>query len=71
MNNQGVVGRPSFGFENLRDSYFAAGIGRQSINCFCWQTQELASAQGICCLLHMRGVVARDDHALMGDVGVG
>jgi hypothetical protein len=65
-----MIGGPAFGLENFGDSSFVAGIGRQTINCFSWQTQELACAQSIGCLLHMRGVIARNDHELMGQVGV-
>ena len=58
MNNQRMIGRPAFGFENFGHCVFIAGIGRQAIHRFGGQTQKLTGAQSFCSLLHVRGVVA-------------
>jgi hypothetical protein len=62
MNNQRVIGRPAFGFENFGHSGFVVGVCSQTVHSFGGQTQEFTGAQSIGRLLHVRGVVARDDH---------
>ena len=65
MNNQGVIGGPAFGFENFGNSRFVVGVCCQTIDCFGGQTQELTCTQSVSRLLHMGGIVARDDHVQM------
>jgi hypothetical protein len=64
MNNQGVIGRATFGLKNFGHGHFLAGVCSQAIHSLGGQSQEFASTQSLGGLLHVRGGVARNDHEI-------
>ena len=62
MNDERMIRRSTFGFENFGNRFFIAGVSGQTINRLCRQTQQVTRAQSFNGLLHMQRVVARNDH---------